>query len=94
MNGLTIAVWFVATGLLLLAAVLVKVSLAYRREEHQVDYEETEALERMRQILERETGREIAIVYRAKGYWWAQTARGSVRVDDLLRDGYVRVGAE
>lgn len=94
MNGLTIAVWFVATGLLLLTAVLVKVSLDYRREEYQEDEAELAALERMRQILERETGREIAIVYRAKGYWWAQTARGSVRVDDLLRDGYVRVGVE
>ena len=95
MNGLTLlctiaGVVIVLAGITLFAAWLLRV----RDEDAEIDYHTADAIEQMRLMLERETGREIAIAYRKGGYWHAVTARGHVPVSDLLKDGYIRVGGE
>jgi len=93
MNGLTLlctiaGVVIVLAGITLFAAWLLRV----RDEDAEIDEEMAESIERIRLMLERETGREIAIAYRKGGYWHAVTARGDIPVSDLLKDGYIRVG--
>ena len=95
MNGLTLlctiaGVVIVLAGITLFAAWLLRV----RDEDAEIDYHTADAIEQMRVMLERETGREIAIAYRKGGYWHAVTARGDIPVSDLLKDGYIRVGGE
>jgi len=95
MNGLTLlctiaGVVIVLAGITLFAAWLLRV----RDEDAEIDEEMAESIERIRLMLERETGREIAIAYRKGGYWHAVTARGDIPVSDLLKDGYIRVGGE
>lgn len=95
MNGLTLfctiaGVVIVLAGITLFAAWLLRV----KDEDAEIDEEMAESIERIRLMLERETGREIAIAYRKGGYWHAVTARGHVPVSDLLKDGYIRVGGE
>lgn len=93
MNGLTLlctiaGVVIVLAGITLFAAWLLRV----RDEDAEIDEEMAESIERIRLMLERDTGREIAIVYRKGGHWHAVVARGSVPVSDLLKSGYIRVG--
>jgi len=93
MNGLTLlctiaGVVIVLAGITLFAAWLLRV----KDEDAEIDEEMAESIERIRLMLERDTGREIAIVYRKGGHWHAVVARGSVPVSDLLKSGYIRVG--
>ncbi len=95
MNGPTLlctvaGVIIVLAGITLFAAWLLRV----RDEDAEIDYHTADAIEQVRQIIERETGREIAVVYRKGGHWHAVTARGDVPVSDLLKDGYIRVGGD
>jgi len=54
----------------------------------------THASNFLRQIIERETGREVAELFLHGGHWHAVTARGPVPVSELLKSGYVRVGVK
>lgn len=58
----------------------------------EIDELTLDAIETLRQIIERETGREVAELFLHGGHWHAVTARGSVPVSELLKSGYVRVG--
>ena len=93
MNGLTL-LCTIAGVVIAMAGVTLFVSwlLSVRDEDAEIDYHTADAIEQMRVMLERETGREIAIAYRKGGHWHAVTARGSVPVSELLKSGYVRVG--
>lgn len=96
MNGLHLIAGLLAS---LLIAVIVSVIVYNVREwmtydDNQADIDTQLAMESMRRILESQTGREVSVAYRHRGYWWAQTARGPIRVDDLLRQGYVKVGRD
>lgn len=95
MNGLSL-LCTVAGALICLAGLALYISWLGRvvQEDEEIDYHTQEAIEQMRVMLERETGREIAIAYRKGGYWHAVTARGHVPVSDLLKDGYHRIGGE
>ena len=93
MNGLTLLCTIAGAiiamaGFALFAAWLLRV----KDEDAEIDEEMAESIESIRLMLERDTGREIAIVYRKGGHWHAVVARGSVPVSDLLKDGYIRVG--
>jgi len=96
MNGLTVL--FTVGGILVTLAGIAILAARFcqynAEEESQISELERQHIEDMRRILERETGREIAIVYRESGHWHAVTARGSVPVSELLKSGYVRVGGE
>lgn len=82
--------------LLLTAAVLwLLVALADalgKSDDREIDELTLDAIETLRQIIERETGREVAELFLHGGHWHAVTARGSVPVSELLKSGYVRVG--
>lgn len=95
MNGITLFCT-VSGALICLAGLALYISWLGRvvQEDDEIDYHTQEAIEQMRVMLERETGREIAIAYRKGGYWHAVTALGHVPVSDLLKDGYIRVGGE
>ena len=92
MNGLTL--FCTIAGMMIVLCGFVSWLLRVRDEDAEIDYHTADAIEQVRQIIERETGREIAVVYRKGGYWHAVTARGHVPVSDLLKDGYIRVGGE
>ena len=82
--------------LLLTAAVLwLLVALADalgKSDDREIDELTLDAIETLRQIIERETGREVAELFLHGGHWHAVTARGPVPVSELLKSGYVRVG--
>lgn len=79
-----------ATGL---AALMLIVAAAFNDEDNrEIDELTLDAIETLRQIIERETGREVAELFLHGGHWHAVTARGSVPVSELLKSGYVRVG--
>jgi hypothetical protein len=63
-----------------------------RADDREIDELTLDAIETLRQIIERETGREVAELFLHGGHWHAVTARGSVPVSELLKSGYVRVG--
>ena len=79
-----------ATGL---AALMLVVAAAFNDEDNrEIDELTLDAIETLRQIIERETGREVAELFLHGGHWHAVTARGSMPVSELLKSGYVRVG--
>jgi len=63
-----------------------------RADDREIDELTLDAIETLRQIIERETGREVAELFLHGGHWHAVTARGPVSVSELLKSGYVRVG--
>ena len=63
-----------------------------RADNREIDELTLDAIETLRQIIERETGREVAELFLHGGHWHAVTARGPVSVSELLKSGYVRVG--
>lgn len=63
-----------------------------KADDREIDELTLDAIETLRQIIERETGREVAELFLHGGHWHAVTARGSVPVSELLKSGYVRVG--
>jgi len=63
-----------------------------RADDREIDELTLDAIETLRQIIERETGREVAEIFLHGGHWHAVTARGPVSVSELLKSGYVRVG--
>lgn len=63
-------------------------------DDREIDELTLDAIETLRQIIERETGREVAELFLHGGYWHAVTARGPVLVSELLKSGYVRVGVK
>lgn len=72
---------------------LVAVSDAFgQADDREIDELTLDAIETLRQIIERETGREVAELFLHGGHWHAVTARGPVPVSELLKSGYVRVG--
>jgi len=80
----------VATALLAAGLMLLLVALADaigKADNREIDELTLDAIETLRQIIERETGREVAELF-----LHAVTARGSVPVSELLKSGYVRVG--
>ena len=79
-----------ATGL---AALMLLLATAFNDDDNrEIDELTLDAIETLRQIIERETGREVAELFLHGGHWHAVTARGSVPVSELLKSGYVRVG--
>jgi hypothetical protein len=85
----------VATALLAAGLMLLLVALADalgKADDREIDELTLDAIETLRQIIERETGREVAELFLHGGHWHAVTARGSVPVSELLKSGYVRVG--
>ena len=65
-----------------------------KADDREIDELTLDAIETLRQIIERETGREVAELFLHGGYWHAVTARGPVLVSELLKSGYVRVGGK
>lgn len=65
-----------------------------RADDREIDELTLDAIETLRQIIERETGREVAEIFLHGGHWHAVTARGPVPVSELLKSGYVRVGGK
>lgn len=63
-----------------------------KSDDREIDELTLDAIEALRQIIERETGREVAELFLHGGHWHAVTARGPVPVSELLKSGYVRVG--
>ena len=63
-----------------------------KTDDREIDELTLDAIETLRQIIERETGREVAELFLHGGHWHAVTARGPVPVSELLKSGYVRVG--
>ena len=63
-----------------------------KADDREIDELTLDAIETLRQIIERETGREVAELFLHGGHWHAVTARGPVPVSELLKSGYVRVG--
>ncbi len=63
-----------------------------KADDREIDELTLDAIETLRQIIERETGREVAELFLHGGHWHAVTARGPVLVSELLKSGYVRVG--
>jgi hypothetical protein len=85
----------VATALLAAGLMLLLVALADalgKADDREIDELTLDAIETLRQIIERETGREVAELFLHGGHWHAVTARGSVPVSELLKSGYVRIG--
>lgn len=85
----------VATALLAAGLMLLLVALADalgKADDREIDELTLDAIETLRRIIERETGREVAELFLHGGHWHAVTARGSVPVSELLKSGYVRVG--
>ena len=85
----------VATALLAAGLMWLLVALANafgQQDDREIDELTLDAIETLRQIIERETGREVAELFLHGGHWHAVTARGSVPVSELLKSGYVRVG--
>ena len=83
----------------LLAAVVLWLLVALadalgRADDREIDELTLDAIETLRQIIERETGREVAELFLHGGHWHAVTARGPVPVSELLKSGYVRVGRD
>ena len=79
-----------ATGL---AALMLLLAAAFSDEDNrEIDELTLDSIETLRQIIERETGREVAELFLHGGHWHAVTARGPVSVSELLKSGYVRVG--
>ena len=66
--------------------------LLRKADDREIDELTLDAIETLRQIIERETGREVAEIFLHGGHWHAVTARGSVPVSELLKSGYVRIG--
>lgn len=64
----------------------------FRADNREIDELTLDAIETLRQIIERDTGREVAELFLHGGYWHAVTSRGPVLVSELLKSGYVRVG--
>ena len=91
------ALILVATALLAagLAWLLIAAVDAFGRvDDREIDELTLDAIETLRQIIERETGREVAELFLHGGHWHAVTARGPVPVSELLKSGYVRVGVK
>jgi hypothetical protein len=87
----------VATALLAAGLMWLLVALADaigKADDREIDELTLDAIETLRQIIERETGREVAELFLHGGHWHAVTARGSVPVSELLKSGYVRVGRD
>jgi len=87
----------VATALLAAGLMWMLVALADaigKADDREIDELTLDAIETLRQIIERETGREVAELFLHGGHWHAVTARGSVPVSELLKSGYVRVGRD
>jgi len=87
----------VATALLAAGLMWLLVALADaigKADDREIDELTLDAIETLRQIIERETGREVAEIFLHGGHWHAVTARGSVLVSELLKSGYVRVGRD
>jgi len=85
-----VATALLAAGLMWLLVVLA--DALGRADDREIDELTLDAIETLRQIIERETGREVAELFLHGGHWHAVTARGSVPVSELLKSGYVRVG--
>lgn len=87
-----VATALLAAGLawLLIAAV----DAFWKHDDREIDELTLDAIETLRQIIERETGREVAELFLHGGHWHAVTARGPVPVSELLKSGYVRVGVK
>lgn len=89
------ALLFVAVALLAAGVTWLLIALADaigKADEREIDELTLDAIETLRQIIERETGREVAELFLHGGHWHAVTARGPVSVSELLKSGYVRVG--
>jgi len=89
------ALILVATAILAAGLMWLLVSLADaigKADDREIDELTLDAIETLRQIIERETGREVAELFLHGGHWHAVTARGPVLVSELLKSGYVRVG--
>ena len=84
------SVSLLAAGVLWLLVVLA--DALGRADDREIDELTLDAIETLRQIIERETGREVAELFLHGGHWHAVTARGPVSVSELLKSGYVRVG--
>lgn len=85
----------VAVSLLTAGVLWLLVALADaigKADDREIDELTLDAIETLRRIIERETGREVAELFLHGGHWHAVTARGSVPVSELLKSGYVRVG--
>jgi len=85
-----VATALLAAGLMWLLVVLA--DALGKADDREIDELTLDAIETLRQIIERETGREVAELFLHGGHWHAVTARGSVPVSELLKSGYVRVG--
>lgn len=89
------ALLFVAVALLAAGVTWLLVALADaigKADDREIDELTLDAIETLRQIIERETGREVAELFLHGGHWHAVTSRGPVSVSELLKSGYVRVG--
>ena len=89
------ALLFVAVALLAVGVTWLLVALADaigKADDREIDELTLDAIETLRQIIERETGREVAELFLHGRHWHAVTARGPVSVSELLKSGYVRVG--
>lgn len=89
------ALLFVAVALLAVGVTWLLVALADaigKADNREIDELTLDAIETLRQIIERETGREVAELFLHGGHWHAVTSRGPVSVSELLKSGYVRVG--
>lgn len=89
------ALLFVAVALLAVGVTWLLVALADaigKADDREIDELTLDAIETLRQIIERETGREVAELFLHGGHWHAVTSRGPVSVSELLKSGYVRVG--
>lgn len=63
-------------------------------DDREIDELTLDAIETLRQIIERDTGREVAELFLHGDHWHAVTSRGPVLVSELLKSGYVRVGVK
>ena len=91
------ALILVATALLaagLMWLMIAAVDAFGSADDREIDELTLDAIETLRQIIERETGREVAELFLHGGHWHAVTARGPVLVSELLKSGYVRVGRD
>lgn len=87
------ALLFVAVALLAVGVTwLIVAADKFMADDREIDELTLDAIETLRQIIERETGREVAELFLHGGHWHAVTARGPVSVSELLKSGYVRVG--
>lgn len=89
------ALLFVAVALLAVGVTWLLIALADaigKADNREIDELTLDAIETLRQIIERETGREVAELFLHGGHWHAVTSRGPVSVSELLKSGYVRVG--